>query len=171
MIEIVKAIPSLAKEAFKVLKELLNDSDESIKFAVIDGIVEIVKANLNLAKKTFKMLKELLSDDVVMYSAIDSMVKVVKIMHTTEAFDTLKELLSGLDIDNYTHSYVKGEAVRSLKEVVKAMHVESAFKALKELVDGPNKTLKYAAIWSLVVVIEIKPSTTEEVFIILKKVN
>ncbi|APZ29851.1 MAG: hypothetical protein AB8U39_01935 [Rickettsia conorii subsp. raoultii] len=43
MIEIVKAQPSLAKEAFKVLKELVNDSSESIKFAVIDGIVEIVK--------------------------------------------------------------------------------------------------------------------------------
>ena len=43
MIEIVKAKPSLAKEAFKVLKELVNDSSESIKFAVIDGIVEIVK--------------------------------------------------------------------------------------------------------------------------------
>lgn len=43
MIEIVKAKPSLAKEAFKVLKELVNDSNESIKCAVIDGIVEIVK--------------------------------------------------------------------------------------------------------------------------------
>ncbi|WP_231288521.1 MULTISPECIES: hypothetical protein [spotted fever group] len=43
MIEIVKAKPSLAKEAFKVLKELVNDSNESIKCAVIDGIVKIVK--------------------------------------------------------------------------------------------------------------------------------
>lgn len=34
-------------------------------------------------------------------------------MHTTEAFDALKELLSDLDIDNYTHSHVKEEAVRS----------------------------------------------------------
>ncbi|WP_017443233.1 hypothetical protein [Rickettsia gravesii] len=78
MIEIVKAKPSLAKEAFKVLKELVNDSNESIKFAVIDGIVEIVK-----------------------------------IMHTTEACDAFKELLSDFDIDNYTHSHVKEEAVRS----------------------------------------------------------
>ncbi|AFC69493.1 hypothetical protein A3305_04575 [Rickettsia amblyommatis] len=50
------------------------------------------------------------------------------------------------------------------------MHVESAFKALTELVGDPNKSIKYAAIWSLVVVIETKPSTTEEVFIILKEV-
>ncbi|KJV61807.1 hypothetical protein [Rickettsia amblyommatis] len=77
------------------------------------GIVEIVKANPNLAKKkTFKMLKELLSDDVVKYAAVDS-IEIVKIMHTTEAFDALKALLSDLDIDNYTHSHVKEEAVRS----------------------------------------------------------
>lgn len=114
-------------------------------------------------------MKELLSDDVVKYAAVDS-IEIVKIMHTTEAFDALKALLSDLDIDNYTHSHVKEEAVRSWGEVVKAMHVESAFKALTELVGDPNKSIKYAAIWSLVVVIETKPSTTEEVFIILKEV-
>lgn len=113
MIEIVKAKPSLAKEAFKVLKELVNDSNESIKFAVIDGIVEIVKAKPSLVKEALNILKELLSDDVVKYAAVDSIVEIVKIMHTTEAFDALKELLSDLDIDNYTHSHVKEEAVRS----------------------------------------------------------
>lgn len=49
------------------------------------------------------------------------------------------------------------------------MHVESAFKALTELVEDPNKSLKYAAVWSSVEIIERKPNIAIEVFIGVKE--
>ncbi|MGI4752194.1 MAG: HEAT repeat domain-containing protein, partial [Janthinobacterium lividum] len=165
LIQIINIMPSLDRELLNRVQKLKNKS------LVATSMIEIVKAIPGLAKKVFNVLKKQVnsSNSSIQFAAIDSIVEIVKIMHVAEAFDILKELLSEIDVDNFADSYVKGEAVKSLGEVVKSMHLESAFKALKELVDDPNKSLNYAAIWSLVEVIKIRPSIAEEVFIILKK--
>ncbi|HJD59423.1 MAG TPA: NACHT domain-containing protein [Rickettsia endosymbiont of Omalisus fontisbellaquei] len=174
LVEIVKAIPSLAPQAIKKLQELLEEPDEdtqddlikSVKFDIAGGLVEIVKAKSSLASEQFKELKKLFADPnyYIKDLAANSLPEVIKAMPIEEALTILKDLLSSSDIS------IQYQADRSLREVVKIMSAEEAFTVLKNLFNDPNDYVKHAAIENLDVVLEIKPSLVKEVFSTLKKI-
>ncbi|WP_231288740.1 hypothetical protein [Rickettsia rhipicephali] len=60
MIEIVQAKPSLAKEAFKALTELVEDPNKSFNYAAIWNLVEIIERKPNIAIEVFIGVKELI---------------------------------------------------------------------------------------------------------------
>ncbi|AFB31975.1 MULTISPECIES: HEAT repeat domain-containing protein [spotted fever group] len=86
-------------------------------------------------------------------------------MHTTEAFDALKELI----IDHNIEDFIKCEIASSMAEIVKVMPSEEIITGLKELLNNPNCYVRYAAVWSLVEIIERKPNIAIEVFIGVKE--
>ncbi|WP_231726210.1 hypothetical protein [Rickettsia rhipicephali] len=60
MIEIVQAKPSLAKETFKALTELVEDPNKSLNYAAIWSLVEIIERKPNIAIEVFIGVKELI---------------------------------------------------------------------------------------------------------------
>ncbi|AAY61701.1 unknown [Rickettsia felis URRWXCal2] len=159
--EIVRANPSMAKEAFSVLKKLINDhnTENFIRCDIASSLAEIVA--VIPSEEIIAGLKELLNNPncYIRYVAVWSLVEIIEIKPNIaiEVFIGIKELIINSNIDNY----IRCEAVMNLAGIVEVIpHLEErAYSVLKGLLlNNPyyNEDVKYAAAISLINIINVK---------------
>ncbi len=165
---IVKVAPEVALEVFGLLKPLLSNDDERVRFTVASSLGEIVKAVPAVAFEVFDLLKLLLSDDDkhVRRHAASSLGEVVKAApeRAAEAFGLLTPLLSDGEYN------VRSAAIKSFGEVVKAapeLAVKS-FGMLKPLLSDRQNSIRGVVAMILREVVKAAPELADEAFGLLK---